>query len=111
MDRHIAINTRVLEANYNPPVVKSHYYIQSNLMIQVETIGDAYMVVSGAPDRTKYHALHICDMALDMVQAMTGLRDPSSKGNMKIRVGKLTAHVCPLENHLPRSTHLWYGRL
>ena len=45
------------------------------------------MVVSGAPDRTKYHALHICDMALDMVQAMTGLRDPSSKGNMKIRVG------------------------
>lgn len=54
---------------------------------KVETIGDAYMVVSGAPDRTKYHALHICDMALDMVQAMTGLRDPSSKGNMKIRVG------------------------
>lgn len=46
------------------------------------------MVVSGAPDRTKYHALHICDMALDMVSAMSGLRDPSSKGNMKIRVGK-----------------------
>ena len=46
------------------------------------------MVVSGAPDRTKYHAIHICDMALDMVEAMTGLRDPSSKGNMKIRVGK-----------------------
>ena len=47
------------------------------------------MVVSGAPDRTKYHAIHICDMALDMVDAMTGLRDPSSKGNMKIRVGKI----------------------
>ena len=24
------------------------------------------MVVSGAPDRTKYHAIHICDMALDI---------------------------------------------
>ena len=33
------------------------------------------MVVSGAPDRTKYHAIHICDMALDMVEAKAGLRD------------------------------------
>ena len=48
------------------------------------------MVVSGAPDRTRYHAIHICDMALDMVEAMSGLRDPSSKGNMKIRVGQLS---------------------
>ena len=52
------------------------------------------MVVSGAPDRTKYHAIHICDMALDMVEAMTGLRDPSSKGNMKIRVGKIYCIIC-----------------
>ena len=29
---------------------------------------------SGAPDRTKYHAI-ICDMALDMAEAMAGLRD------------------------------------
>ena len=63
------------------------------------------MVVSGAPDRTKYHALHICDMALDMVEAMTGLRDPSSKGNMKIRVGKIhnysvfTIHNCAGAQH------------
>ena len=48
------------------------------------------MVVSGAPDRTRYHAIHICDMALDMVEAMSGLRDPSSKGNMKIRVGQFS---------------------
>lgn len=54
---------------------------------KVETIGDAYMVVSGAPDKTRYHALHICDMSLDMLDAMNELRDPSTDGNMKIRVG------------------------
>ncbi|XP_052800959.1 soluble guanylate cyclase 88E-like isoform X2 [Mya arenaria] len=54
---------------------------------KVETIGDAYMVVSGAPDKTRYHALHICDMSLDMLDAMAELRDPSTNGNMKIRVG------------------------
>lgn len=45
------------------------------------------MVVSGAPDKTRYHALHICDMALDMLDAMGELRDPSTDGHMKIRVG------------------------
>jgi len=45
------------------------------------------MVVSGAPEKTKYHALHICDMAIDMLEAMGTLRDPSTDGNMKIRVG------------------------
>lgn len=57
--------------------------------LKVETIGDAYMVVSGAPDKTRYHALHICDMSLDMLDAMNELRDPSTDGNMKIRVGRL----------------------
>jgi len=57
------------------------------MFLQVETIGDAYMVVSGAPEKTKYHALHICDMAIDMLEAMGTLRDPSTDGNMKIRVG------------------------
>ena len=46
------------------------------------------MVVSGAPEKTRYHALHICDMALDMVDAMSNLIDPSTNSNMKIRVGK-----------------------
>lgn len=47
------------------------------------------MVVSGAPDKTRYHALHICDMSLDMLDAMNELRDPSTDGHMKIRVGRL----------------------
>lgn len=45
---------------------------------QVETIGDAYMVVSGAPQTESNHAEKVCDMALDMVEAITDLKDPST---------------------------------
>lgn len=45
---------------------------------QVETIGDAYMVVSGAPEKEDNHAEKVCDMALDMVDAITDLKDPST---------------------------------
>ena len=44
----------------------------------METIGDAYMVVGGAPERQENHPQLICDMALDMVEAITDLKDPST---------------------------------
>lgn len=50
----------------------------SVLRRQVETIGDAYMVVSGAPEKDINHAERVCDMALDMVDAITDLKDPST---------------------------------
>ncbi|XP_072367934.1 soluble guanylate cyclase 88E-like isoform X12 [Scyliorhinus torazame] len=56
-------------------------------LIQVETIGDAYMVVAGVPEKTKYHAHNICDMALDMVRSIGHLKDPSTGSNIQIRVG------------------------
>lgn len=46
------------------------------------------MVVSGAPEITMYHALNICNMALDMISSMVELSDPSTGGHMRIRVGK-----------------------
>lgn len=56
---------------------------------QVETIGDAYMAVAGAPTVTRFHALSMCNMALDMLEAMHQLKDPSTpQDSMKIRVGK-----------------------
>ncbi|KAJ8922474.1 hypothetical protein NQ315_007502 [Exocentrus adspersus] len=54
---------------------------------QVETIGDAYMVVSGAPEKEGNHAERVCDMALDMVDAITDLKDPSTGQHLRIRVG------------------------
>lgn len=52
------------------------------------------MVVAGAPEKTKYHAHNICDMALDMVRSIDHLKDPSNGNNIHIRVGGWNAaHV------------------
>lgn len=61
---------------------------------KVETIGDAYMIVSGVPERSKYHAEHVADLALDMISAMPSLVDPSeSFPHLKIRIGVHTGMV------------------
>lgn len=39
------------------------------------------MVVSGAPEKEDNHAEKVCDMALDMVDAITDLKDPSTGKN------------------------------
>uniref|UniRef100_A0A3P8RPE2 Guanylate cyclase domain-containing protein n=1 Tax=Amphiprion percula TaxID=161767 RepID=A0A3P8RPE2_AMPPE len=57
------------------------------LSVQVETIRDAYMVVAGVPNKTTFHAHHICDMALDMLSSIDHLKDPSTGDNIQIRVG------------------------
>lgn len=45
------------------------------------------MVVSGAPEKELNHAEKVCDMALDMIEAITDLKDPSTGHHLKIRVG------------------------
>ncbi|KAJ8976836.1 hypothetical protein NQ317_011832 [Molorchus minor] len=60
---------------------------ERNRVYKVETIGDAYMVVSGAPEKEGNHAERVCDMALDMVEAITDLKDPSTGQHLRIRVG------------------------
>ncbi|CAI6365178.1 unnamed protein product [Macrosiphum euphorbiae] len=60
---------------------------ERNKVYKVETIGDAYMVVSGAPMTEDNHAEKVCDMALDMVDAITDLKDPSTGSHLQIRVG------------------------
>ncbi|XP_030376357.1 soluble guanylate cyclase 88E [Scaptodrosophila lebanonensis] len=60
---------------------------ERNAVYKVETIGDAYMVVAGAPDKDANHAEKVCDMALDMVDAITDLKDPSTGQHLRIRVG------------------------
>lgn len=46
------------------------------------------MVVAGAPEVCDDHAARILDMAFDMVDSIVDLRDPSTGGSMKIRIGK-----------------------
>ncbi|KAJ8675449.1 hypothetical protein QAD02_011235, partial [Eretmocerus hayati] len=60
---------------------------ERNHVYKVETIGDAYMVVSGAPVKQSDHADRVCDMALDMLEAITDLTDRSTGQHLQIRIG------------------------
>ncbi|XP_076310826.1 soluble guanylate cyclase 88E-like [Tachypleus tridentatus] len=60
---------------------------ETHKVYKVETIGDAYMGVAGAPDVDPKHAENVCDMALDMVHVIGDLKDPSTGQSLQIRVG------------------------
>eukprot|EP00794_Sanderia_malayensis_P012303 gene12303-13572_t len=61
---------------------------EENSVYKVETIGDAYMVVSGVPERIHNHAQRIADMAFAMLKSVTGIKNPSNpKHNLQIRIG------------------------
>lgn len=48
------------------------------MMMQVETIGDAYMVVSGVPERTKDHAQRVARFAIDIVGEAAQVTSPAT---------------------------------
>lgn len=54
---------------------------------KVETIGDAYMVISGAPVPTDHHVEFITDFAFSIIEAISKINDPSTSQSLKIRVG------------------------
>ena len=60
--------------------------------LQVETVGEVYMIVGGCPKRTSAHAEHACRMALDMMAAFDELRDELAE-SLDIPVGALSLRV------------------
>lgn len=46
------------------------------------------MVVNGIPERKEQHAEPVAAMALDIVQSMDDLRDPSTGGPLTVTIGK-----------------------
>jgi len=54
---------------------------------KIKTIGDAYMVVSGAPEPREDHAEVMALMALEMLEAMKEFRSISTGKEIQIRVG------------------------
>ena len=53
---------------------------------KVKTSGDSYMVVSGVPEPRPDHIEALACLALDMADAVTGLRDPNGR-EVPLRIG------------------------
>uniref|UniRef100_A0A8D8S3Q7 guanylate cyclase n=1 Tax=Cacopsylla melanoneura TaxID=428564 RepID=A0A8D8S3Q7_9HEMI len=53
---------------------------------KVETVGQVYMAVSGAPEETPDHACNICDLALSFIETVDNMKD-ESENNIQIRIG------------------------
>ena len=63
----------------------------------METIGDAYMVAGGLPvhqeESSFSHVRKVCYMAMDMLDAVCHIKDPSKGRHLKIRIGVHTGPV------------------
>ncbi len=48
------------------------------------------MAVCGAPVQTRYHAIYVCDLAVDLLQEVEQVVDPADgpRSNIKIKVGE-----------------------
>ncbi|KAL3278568.1 hypothetical protein HHI36_016114 [Cryptolaemus montrouzieri] len=53
---------------------------------KVETVGQIYMAVSGAPEKSETHASNICDVSLNMVEHVDQLQIPSGT-KVGVRIG------------------------
>merc|ERR1719189_3163708 len=63
------------------------FLCDQNAVYKVETIGDAYLIVAGCPVKTANHAIKICDMAFDMMDGISMLKDPSNGEAIHMRIG------------------------
>ena len=62
--------------------------IQGFDVYKVETIGDAYMVVSGLPEKTDKHAGNIASLAIELLAAVHSFRIPHRPNDtLKLRIG------------------------
>lgn len=67
--------------------------IQSPMVYKVETVGQVYMAVSGAPDINPLHAQHAADLALHIVRKMKELNLPQVTVKIGIHSGPVVAGV------------------
>ena len=69
---------------------------------KVETIGDAYMVVSGLPTKNDEHAAEIAKMSLELLSVISGLHIPHMpEETFSLRIGIHSGKIIP---HIPEET-------
>ena len=61
---------------------------------QVETVGQVYMLVSGAPERRPDHAQNVARAALDMVNAVERLSTTYGGEKVMVRIGMCSCLWC-----------------
>lgn len=54
--------------------------------LQVETVGQIYMVASGAPERNHHHAQNVADLSLRMMKDVQKLKSPTGS-YVEVRTG------------------------
>ena len=60
--------------------------VEQHGLEKVETIGDAYMVVGGMPERSDDHAERLASMALDLAERVAGI-DAAARLGVRFRIG------------------------
>ncbi|XP_078668021.1 soluble guanylate cyclase 88E-like isoform X2 [Branchiostoma floridae x Branchiostoma belcheri] len=66
---------------------------QQHNVFKVETVGDEYMVESGAPIPNESHAFEVADFGLDMMKSLSTTKNPSTGDPIKVRIGMNTGTV------------------
>ena len=62
-------------------------------LLQVQTIGDGYMAVCGAPIQTEHHAEYMTDFACSAINVASKINDPSTNQTITIRIGECVQFV------------------
>ena len=65
-------------------IVYIHFAKYSILLL---ILGDAYLIVAGVPIKSTNHAVKICDMAFDMMDGISMLKDPGTGKEVHMRIG------------------------
>ena len=83
--------------------------INSHHVYKVETIGDAYMVVSGVPEKRVDHAVQVANMALDLMCVCSSFKIPHLPTiPLMLRIGVNTGESvsCTTRDH-----YSWYDKI
>lgn len=100
---HSCINaTGGLEASQRLIPLRLHCSI-----VKVETIGDAYMVVSGAPEISETHAQKVSNFAMDMVEEAANVPSPATGLPIQVCINIILVTVdVTIRNYNCESLHL-----